>query len=273
VSPLLGEILPPLCFRLFVYFVYFVVKTAASASEILLAGIDLAWGEKMSDGVCFAAYDPKRKKARLTGYAYPQGDDALAALIAARLAPLQPAFLAIDAPIVCPNLTGARPVDRLTHTLFHRQHAACHPANLSKCPRPPRVLARLAADLGFAAGWSGGPSDGSLLAAEVYPHPAMVRLFGLDRIIKYKKGPVAAKRAEFARLQGLIAALLEREFSYLALDTETPALLSEPWSKPVEDRTDALFCALIALHHVRHAGARSEVIGDAASGFILLPAS
>lgn len=258
-------------------------SVSASASEILLAGIDLAWGEKKSDGVCFASYDPKRKKARLSGYAYPQGDDALSAVIAARLAPGQGAFLAIDAPIVCPNLTGARPVDRLTHMMFRRQHAACHPANLAKCPRPPRVLARLATDLGFAAGWGAefGRNDSVVpprkpqavrLAAEVYPHPAMVRLFGLERIIKYKKGPVAAKRVEFARLQGLIAALMAREFDYLAPDVETPALLAAPWSKPVEDRVDALFCVLIALHHVRHAGARSEVIGDAATGFILLPA-
>ncbi len=29
---------------------------------------------------------------------------------------------------------------------------------------------------------------------EVYPHPAMVRLFRLERIIKYKKGTVAQKR-------------------------------------------------------------------------------
>lgn len=243
-----------------------------TASEILIAGIDLAWGEKKHDGVCFAAYDPERRRARLAGYAYPQGDDALAASVAERLAPGRAAFLAIDAPIVCPNQTGTRPVDRLTHTLFHRQHAACHPANLDKCPRPPRVLGRLAADLGFAAGWGPDFGGGARLAAEVYPHPAMVRLFGLDRIIKYKKGPIAAKRAEFARLQRLIAALVEREFGYLALDAATPALLSEPWSKPVEDRTDALFCALIALHHLRHAGARSQVIGDLKAGFILLPA-
>ena len=243
-----------------------------SPPEILIAGIDLAWGEKKHDGVCFAAYDPKRRRARLAGNAYPQGDDALVASVAERLSPGRPAFLAIDAPIVCPNQTGTRPVDRFTHTLFHRQHAACHPANLGKCPRPPRVLGRLAADLGFAAGWGTSFGGGARLAAEVYPHPAMVRLFGLERIIKYKKGPITAKRAEFARLQRLIAELLAREFTCLTLDADTPALLAAPWSKPVEDRIDALFCALIGLNHLRHAGARSQVIGDLQTGFILLPA-
>jgi predicted RNase H-like nuclease len=243
-------------------------------ADILLAGVDLAWGERMADGVCFVRYEGARRRARLDGYAYPQGDDALVAEAGRRLARGQGAFFAVDAPIVCPNATGTRPVDRLTHVLFHRQHAACHPANLGKCPRPPRVAGRLAAELGFETGWGvDGLAVGGRVAAEVYPHPAMVRLFGLERIIKYKKGPVAARRAEFARLQGLLRELLAREFAYLALDADTPALLAERWSKPVEDRTDALFCALIALHHVHHAGARSEVIGDAATGFILLPAA
>jgi predicted RNase H-like nuclease len=101
----------------------------------------------------------------------------------------------------------------------------------------------------------------------------MVRLFRLPRIIKYKKGPVAARRLEFRRLQRLIAALLATEFPFLALDADTPALLAAPWTKPVEDRTDALFCALIALWHVHYAGTRSEIIGDLATGFILLPAA
>jgi len=235
---------------------------------MLLIGLDLAWGEKNSDGVCLIRY--ARRRAHVLGYAYPHGDVSLIAALGSHLQPDEPAFAAIDAPIVCPNPTGARPVDRLTHTLFHREHAACHPANLTQCPRPPRVLARLATDLGFVAGWQGSAPR---LAAEVYPHPAMVRLFRLPRIIKYKKGPVADRRREFRRLQGLLRDLLAAEFPILTLDAETPALLVAPWSKPVEDRTDALFCALIALWHVHHRGTRSEILGDLATGFILLPSS
>jgi predicted RNase H-like nuclease len=67
--------------------------------------------------------------------------------------------------------------------------------------------------------------------------------------------------------------LLAAEFPFLILDTETTILLAAPWSKPVEDRTDALFCALISLWHVHHQGARSEILGDITTGFILLPSN
>ena len=107
--------------------------------------------------------------------------------------------------------------------------------------------------------------------AEVYPHPAMVRMFGIPRIVKYKKGSVAERRKEFRRLQRLLRACLRKKFPQLRLNRETKRLLNESWSKPVEDRTDALFCALIGLWHWMHRGRKSEVIGDKKTGFILLP--
>jgi predicted RNase H-like nuclease len=180
----------------------------------------------------------------------------------------QTVFVTVDAPIVCPNRTGTRPVDRLTHRMFHREHAACHPANLMRCPRPPRV-ARILQRNGFRVGWE--TLAGGRWVAEVYPHPAMVRMFGLPRIIKYKKGSVAERRKEFQRLQGLMRKLMKRKFPGVTLNQETRSLLRQKWSKPVEDRTDALFCALIGMWHWMHRGKRSEVIGDRKTGFILLP--
>jgi len=45
------------------------------------------------------------------------------------------------------------------------------------------------------------------------------------------------------------------------------------WSKDAEDQIDALICALVGLHHWRHLGERSEILGDAATGFIVAPAA
>lgn len=231
-----------------------------------IAGVDLAWGERRRDGVCFV--ERQGHRARVAGYAVPHGDAALLAALAARIPPRARALVAVDAPIVCPNRTGARPVDRLSHRLFHREHAGCHPANATRCPRPPRVAAALAA-LGFTVGFD--PRAGRRLVAEVYPHPAMVRLLRLPRIVKYKRGPAAARRAEFRRLQELLRALAAEHFPFLALGEETRLLLAAPWSQETEDRTDAFFCALVGLWHRHHGGRRSEVIGTLEDGFVLLP--
>lgn len=234
---------------------------------MLLIGIDLAWGDRKPDGVCVIS--ASGRTARVEHLFYPQGDDQLLTTIRSVLGDSGNALLTIDAPIVCPNRTGTRPVDRLTHRMFHREHAACHPANSTKCPRPPRVLRKLRR-LGATAGWD--PAPKGIVAAEVYPHPAMVRLFRIGRIVKYKKGTVAERKKEFRRLQRLLGESLERDFPYLERDPATRALLRRPWSKQIEDLTDALFCALIGLWHWKHRGRRSEVIGDVRTGFILLPA-
>ena len=231
---------------------------------MLIVGIDLAWGDKKPDGVAFIK--STGRSGRVLGFAYPRGDDELMEVLRPKLASEKKVFITIDAPIVCPNLTGTRPVDRLTHTLFHREHAACHPANLMKCPRPVRIREELER-LGIVTGWE--RTQNRKLVAEVYPHPAMVRLFRLDRIIKYKKGSVAHQKAEFRRLQRLLRRFMSESFPDLILGDEARKLLQTTWSKSVEDLTDALFCALIGLWHIKGRG--TEAIGDLETGFILLP--
>lgn len=238
----------------------------APPAAATLIGIDLAWGDRKPDGVCVAG--ARNGRVRILEYAYPRGDAELLAVVRERLHPTRSLLLTIDAPILCPNRTGTRPVDRLTHTMFHREHAACHPANSTKCPRPPRIR-RALGTMGIATGWDLASSR--QLAAEVYPHPAMVRLFRLERIVKYKRGRVGEKRKEFRRLQGLVRELLGTEMQWVTGGADTEELLRAPWTKRTEDLTDALFCALIGAWHWRYGGRRSEVIGNARTGFILLP--
>ena len=99
----------------------------------------------------------------------------------------------------------------------------------------------------------------------------MIRLFDLDRIVKYKRGLVAKRRREFRRLQQLFRDCLTNKFYKLELNDEGAELLRTKWSKPVEDKLDALFCALIGYYHYLHRGKQTEVLGDLKTGFILLP--
>jgi predicted RNase H-like nuclease len=231
-------------------------------NRIRIAGVDLAWGERRPDGFC--VLEANRQCARVLALGLSRGDDELLALLDEYLKDA-PAFIAMDAPIVCPNLTGARPVDRLTHVHFGRFKSGAHPANLTRCRRPPRVAAKLVAR-GFTLGVSG-----ARVLAEVYPHPAMVRLFGLSERIAYKRGRVEMRRREFRRLQKELRVGLATHFPALEVSAELSRLLRAPWTKNVEDQTDAFFCALIGYWHWLHRGRRTQMLGDLVTGFILVP--
>ncbi len=248
---------------------------------MLIAGIDLAWGEKLGDGLCLIRHCPGSPAAdRILVHDYLSGDDALmAALLAPLITPDEAVFAAIDAPVICRNATGRRPADAAVSAAFRSAHAGCYPVNLNLARRPLRVAARLRDREGFTLttapeGPAPWPERGWRVAAEVFPHPALVRWLGLDRIFEYKRKAGRSRdhaAAEFRRLQQALVGLLQGRFAGLQCAPDTAALLAAPWSKPVEDKVDALVCALIGLWHVRHAGARTEVFGDTANGFVLVP--
>ena len=233
-----------------------------SPATTRIAGVDLAWGDRRPDGVC--VLEANRKRARVLALGLAQGDDELLAFLDQHLGGSH-AFIAMDAPVVCRNLEGARPVDRLTHVHFGRFKAGSHPCNLTRCRRPPHVVTKLQ-KRGFTIG-----TIGRRVLAEVYPHPAMVRLFGLSERIPYKRGRVDARRREFRRLQAELRTCLAAHFPALEMSSELARLLDLPWTKNVEDQTDAFFCALIGYWHWLHRGEKSEVLGDLATGFILIP--
>lgn len=126
-------------------------------------------------------------------------------------------------------------MDRLTHVHFGRFKSGAHPANLTRCGRPPRVAGELVAR-GFTIGASGARA-----IAEVYPHPAMVRLFGLSERIAYKRGRVAVRRREFRRLQKELRDCVAAHFPALEVSAELSRLLSAPWTKNIEDQTTRSF--------------------------------
>lgn len=238
----------------------------ANSTTAWIVGIDLAWGDKRPDGLCLIRAD--RNHAEIVETMLTHGDDALLRWLKSCIPAEESVLLAIDAPLVVPNPTGCRPVDRQISVEFGKYHAACHSANSQRCARPLRI-ANLLLSVGFSIDFD--LKKGARMATEVYPHPAMIRLFEIEKIIKYKKGVVAARRQEFARLQDLLRASLKRSFPKVAVPPTVEKLLSAPWSKGSEDQTDALFCALIGYRHWETEGLLCDVVGTLEHGFILLP--
>jgi len=238
------------------------------SGEVFIVGLDLAWGERRPDGVCLLRSGPQQTQVQWLGLT--RGDAELLGRLDADIGEA-PALLMVDAPLICPNLTGARPVDRLAHVRFHREKCGCHPTNATRCPRPLRLAEAFVAR-GYTIDWALPATAPALRhAAEVFPHPAMVRWFDIPERIAYKRGPVAARRLEFARLQRLLVQCLATLFPHVVLNAHTGSLLQAAWTKDVEDQTDALVCALVGDWHWRHRGQRTEVLGDRETGFFLVP--
>jgi len=193
--------------------------------------------------------------------------------------PAQSAMVAVDAPTIIPNQTGTRLPDRLTHQYFGKYHAGCYPANLGR-PFAQRTIAvglELEARQ-FAHAPTMTSQEPGRYQIEVFPHPAMVRLFQLDRIIKYKKGTLAEKKSALMRLQICLKTYLSQLTP--ALDI-SHALIQPLWRSPLdlkgkelkalEDQLDSLMCAYIGAYWWYWGLERNQVLGDRRSGYIIVP--
>jgi predicted RNase H-like nuclease len=188
-----------------------------------------------------------------------------------------PALVAIDAPLIVPNEQGARPVDRAITRIFGRFGAGCYPANRSRgCTRGEVIVEALCGE-SFVHDPHIQQRTAKRAVFEVYPHPATIALFDLERTLKYKAR--AGRTLGFRRQQ--LASLRDH---LLGLANAEPAMLSSPdlatndlqalrglGLKQHEDLLDAAVCAYTA-YYAWYWGAQGyRVYGDTCSGYILVP--
>lgn len=196
----------------------------------------------------------------------------------------EPGMIAVDAPTIINNATGMRLCDRLTHKYFGRYHAGCYPANLkSRFAARTVGFSKSLEALGFEHAPELEPRKYQRYQIEVFPHPAIINLFGLSQIIKYKKGTLTERRAGLEKLQKYIINVLPKlEPKLDILKTKrTPrepedlfgdlSVLSNKNLKAVEDRLDALICAYIAAHWWYWGLERNWVLGEGTGGYIIIP--
>jgi len=178
---------------------------------------------------------------------------------------------AVDAPLIVPNETGQRRCETEISRTFWRYKIGAHSSNRGRVEfDPPR-----AAVLAHRLGWSVDPARrGSVEAPvciEVYPHPAMVGLFGLSERIIYKSGPPRAEG--FAQLVRHFPSINELRLSENARWAELSRIVAD--HKPgdftrIEDEMDAILCAHLAwLWH--HRPGRLQVYGSLEDGYIVAP--
>ncbi len=234
---------------------------------MLFLGIDLGWVNGAS-GVASLRFAGERlvlEDLRLA----PTHDD-VAAWVEAQ-AGEGPAILGIDAPTVIPNATGQRQGERELNAVFRKHLLNCHPANLG------RPFAALTTGLakrfearGFQHADNIAPRKPGRYQIEVFPHAAIVRLFGLKHRIPYKKGSVVERVSELKRLRELMFTLRDAN-----PPLDLPSLPEVPPGgqarKDVEDQLDAILCAYTSAHYWSWGKEKNQVFGTAKTGFLVVP--
>lgn len=235
-------------------------------------GVDLAWGPNADTGL--AALTPAGTLVEATQV---RTDDQIIQWLR-RVAP-DPGVVAFDAPLVVVNPSGQRPCERLVARYFGGRGAGCHPSNTSRPHfrdggRARHLSTALGLDLGLAR-------SGRRRAIEVYPHAAIVALFDLPAIVRYKAKPardLPALRTELLRLLDLVESLASADPALavrghpdwervrgVVAGAGTKARL-----RSVEDTVDAVVCAYVALLAARN-DSRLRALGDPRTGCIVTP--
>lgn len=238
-------------------------------------GVDLAWAEHNRTGLCAIEDD------RVVDSAVAGDDDEVVGWIEKHGAVA--CVVAFDAPLIVENDEGCRGCERVIASAWGRAHASCHVANRRRPWFADGGRAwRLARRLELAVDPAAGPGA-RRIAIEVYPHTALVSLFGLPSILKYKakrSRTVDDRRREFHRFVGYLLTLRDATPSLdvttspgwvrlvaMVEDARTGAQLDV-----IEDELDAYVCAYVGLYYARRGGTREcAVIGDGRTGYVITP--
>lgn len=230
-------------------------------------GIDFGWEGKPT-GLCALEFD--NAALRLIDLRTESAQDDILSWADRHATPST--VIGVDAPIVIPNETGMRDADKLAHRHYGKYHAGAYPASRARnyWRRTTGLSLQLEAQ-GFRHGDRLAARAPGRYQIEVHPHAATVQLFRLDRIVKYKRGNLAGRRAGLGRLRSLLSQHLPRLLPPLALPGLPEIPDRGPALKNLEDRLDAITSAYVAAHYWFWGPARNEVHGDAEKGYIVVP--
>jgi len=158
---------------------------------MLFIGIDLAWSGRNSTGV--AVLSGYKKQAELLSYKIVNSNDEILTHVTEKIGNKN-AHIAIDAPLIVPNETGRRIAEVEVGKLFRKYDAGAHPANRQRFSQwSGQVRGEEIVKLFEKAGFKHDPYikkyEQSRKLFEVYPHPSMVVLFKLNKILRYKAKP------------------------------------------------------------------------------------
>jgi predicted RNase H-like nuclease len=231
-------------------------------------GLDLAWTDGNRTGACVLDESGRVIDERLL-----LSDDEIVAWVGEHLPAGAAAVITVDGPLRVPNDSGRRRCESELSSVYASRKAATHSSNRGLFERMygrvrgEDLVERFAA-MGFRL------LEGHRPIIEVYPHPALIEVFGLPERLRYKSKRgfrVADRRQGLAVLQRLLATLADVEPPLQADLMTIDGNVRGRALKDVEDLLDARLCAWLALLWATHGSEAFAVYGDRESGHIAVP--
>jgi predicted RNase H-like nuclease len=246
---------------------------------MLFIGIDLAWSRRNPSGI--AIIEAQKDSADFVhGTATLMENEEIIDYIKTHAGD-SPAFIAIDASLVVNNTSGERKAETEMKKMFASYHAVPYPSNRALFQRLygglwGEEIAGILEEIGFRHDPYIKRKEHARKFFEVFPHSAMVVIFQLKEILKYKakKGrSYSLSWQEFETYQSLLKILESQKPSLHLprhiLETNVRDLKGKAL-KQYEDLLDAIFCAYIAFYYW-YEPKRCSVIGNLTDGYIVTP--
>jgi predicted RNase H-like nuclease len=234
-------------------------------STEVCAGIDLAWSSGWT-GVALVDRD-----GRLVASGRVRTDDEIAGWL--QSLPGRLAVVAVDAPLVVPNLSGQREPERLIGAAYGAYGASAHSSNQRLLGGPVSRALRLAQRFEWSVDPDEPTSVDPPVCVEVYPHPALVGLLRLPYRLDYKKGSTSRRLPGFRSLLAHLESIPELDLGSSSRWAEIRYGVGRSGGGGLnrwEDEVDAIVCAHLAWRWWQQP-ATLRVYGDLPRGYIVAP--
>lgn len=236
-------------------------------------GLDLAWAPRNSSGGAVMELREDNSLELVSTASLRAHEDILSWI--ARNRGRNGAILAVNAPIIVENTSGQRPCDAQLHQHFGSHYVDEYQVNTVNASHP-RTIGRALERMGFDRDFN---SDGDRVI-ETYNQPTQILLFGLERPIRLKAGPVGARKDAVARfretmdelLADAVPTLLHNEVWEKLLNADLPSSNGSRVGE-LEEQLEATLCAYTAGFLDLRGPGDCAFLGDLRNGYVLLPIS
>ena len=223
-------------------------RLLCTLSKIFI-GLDLAWGEKNLSGFCALELSPSKKtskhKLKILDVKLIKSIDEI--LIEIDKYKEHQVYVGVDAPLVIPNETGNRDIEKNFNKDFSKYKISMLPANRKILTKySPNIrseeLYKKLETKGFERDYT---SD--KVVFEVYTHSTIAMLWNNHKILPYKRKK--GRDTAFIKEQlGIYKKYLKKDISAHSIFKEDISLLKGQKVKDYEDKLDALTCAYSMFH-------------------------